>query len=129
MIFWVLNIPLVGLIGFGSWLDRNSDITQEEELDSVMPLQKYMIERDIPDVGTLERQQLREAAARSNEVLAQLGADIQWLESFVSANRTFCIYAAANEDLIKKHSEISGFPVARITPIAKTIDPTTEKPD
>ena len=94
-----------------------------------MPLQKFMIERDIPDVGTLQREQLKEAAAKSNQALAQLGADIQWLESFVTSNKTFCVYAATSEDVIKQHAEISGFPATKITPISKTIDPTTEKPD
>ena len=92
-----------------------------------MPLQKFMIERDIPDVGTLQREQLKAAAAKSNEALAQLGADIQWLESFVAHNKTFCVYAATSEDVIKQHAEISGFPATKITPVRKTIDPTTEK--
>ena len=94
-----------------------------------MPLQKFMIERDIPDVGTLQREQLKDAAAKSNEALAQLGPDIQWLESFVTPDKTFCVYAATSEGVIKQHAEISGFPATKITPISKTIDPTTEKPD
>ncbi|MXY39337.1 MAG: DUF4242 domain-containing protein [Rhodospirillaceae bacterium] len=92
-----------------------------------MALNKFIIERDIPEVGTLERQQLAEAAAKSNEVLAQLGPDIQWVESYVAADKTFCVYLAKNEDLIHKHAEISGFPATRVTAIGKMIDPTTEK--
>ena len=88
-------------------------------------MHKYIIERDIPEVGTLEREQLREAAAKSNEALAQLGADIQWTESYVTDNKTFCVYYAASEDLIKKHAEISGFPATKITRVKKMIDPTT----
>jgi hypothetical protein len=84
-----------------------------------------MIERDIPEVGTLEREQLRGAAAKSNEVLAQLGPEIQWVESYVADNKTFCVYLAANEDLIKKHAEISGFPANKVTRIKRMIDPTT----
>ena len=57
-----------------------------------MALRKYIIERDIPAVGSLEREQLRGAAARSNEVLQALGPDIQWQESFVAADKTFCVY-------------------------------------
>ena len=93
-----------------------------------MALRKFIIERDIPDVGSLEREQLRGAAAKSNETLRQLGPDIQWLESFVAANKTFCVYLAKDEDVIKKHAEISGFPATKITEIRKTIDPTTEHP-
>ena len=69
-----------------------------------MTLQRFMIERDIPDVGTFERDQLRAAAAKSNEVLAQLAPDIQWVESFVAADKTFCVYLAKDEDVIRKHA-------------------------
>ena len=91
-----------------------------------MALNKYIIERDIPEVGTLEREQLAEAAAKSNEVLAQLGPDIQWVESYVAADKTFCVYLAKDEDIIRKHAEISGFPATRVTAVRKMIDPTTE---
>ena len=91
-----------------------------------MALNKYIIERDIPEVGTLERQQLAEAAAKSNEVLAQLGPDIQWVESYVAADKTFCVYLAKDEDIIREHAEISGFPATRVTAVRKMIDPTTE---
>ena len=94
-----------------------------------MTLQRFMIERDIPDVGTFEREQLRAAAAKSNEVLAQLAPDIQWVESFVAADKTFCVYLASDEDVIRKHAEISGFPATKITAIGKKIDPTTSKED
>lgn len=93
-----------------------------------MALRKFIIERDIPDVGSLEREQLRGAAAKSNETLRQLGPDIQWLESFVAANKTFCVYLAKDEDIIKKHADISGFPASKITEVRKMIDPTTEHP-
>jgi hypothetical protein len=88
-------------------------------------MKKYMIERDIPKVGTLEREQLREAASKSNQVLRQLGPDIQWLESFVAGDKTFCVYLAKDEAIILKHAELSGFPATKITEISKTIDPTT----
>src|SRR6266436_5626909 len=91
-----------------------------------MALRKFMIERDIPGAGSLEREQLRGAAAKSNEVLRQLGPDIQWVDSFVAADKTFCVYLATGEDIIKKHAEISGFPATKITEIRKMIDPTTE---
>jgi len=88
-------------------------------------VKKYIIERDIPKVGTLEREQLREAAAKSNSVLRQLGPDIQWLESFVAADKTFCVYLAKDEALIHRHAELSGFPATKVTEIGKMIDPTT----
>ena len=88
-------------------------------------MQKYIIEREIPGAGTLEREQLKEAAARSNAALAQLAPDIQWVESYVADDKTFCVYLAKDEALIRKHAEISGFPANRITPIKRLIDPTT----
>jgi hypothetical protein len=68
--------------------------------DMVMP-RKFIIERDIPKVGTLERDQLREAAAKSNSALRRLGPDIQWVESFVAEDKTFCVYLAKDEEIIR----------------------------
>ena len=90
-----------------------------------MALQKFIIERDIPKVGTFEREQLQQAAAKSNDVLRQLGPDIQWVESYVADNKTFCVYVAKDEAIIRKHAEISGFPANKITVVKKMIDPTT----
>jgi len=92
-----------------------------------MSLRKFIIERDIPDVGSLERDQLRGAAAKSNDALRQIGPDIQWVESYVADNKTFCVYLAKDEGVIRKHAEISGFPATKITEIRKMIDPTTER--
>ena len=88
-------------------------------------MRKYVIERDIPEVGSLEREQLKAAAQKSNEALRQLGPDIQWVESFVAADKTFCIYLAKDEGIVHKHAELSGFPATRVTEIRKMIDPTT----
>ena len=88
-------------------------------------MKKYVIEREIPKVGTLEGEQLRQAAAKSNQALQQLGTDIQWLESFVAADKTFCVYLAKDEAIIKRHADLSGFPATKITEIGKTIDTTT----
>jgi hypothetical protein len=93
-----------------------------------MWMKKFIIERDIPTVGSLEREQLREAAAKSNAALKQLGPDIQWVESFVAADKTFCVYLAKDEAIINKHAEISGFPATKITEVSKMIDPTTASP-
>ena len=92
-------------------------------------MKKYMIEREIPKVGSLQQDQLRAAAAKSNEALREIGPDVQWLESFVTADKTFCVYLAKDEAIIRKHSEISGFPANKITEVRKMIDPTTERPD
>ena len=91
-------------------------------------MKRFLIEREIPQVGSLEREQLREAAKTSNSALRELGPDIQWIESFVAGDKTFCIYLAKDEDIIKRHAEISGFPATKITEVRKMIDPSTEHP-
>ena len=94
-----------------------------------MTLRRYIIERDIPKVGTFERDQLRGAAAKSNEVLDQLAPDIQWVESYVADDKTFCVYLSKDENTIRKHAEISGFPASKVTEVRKMIDPTTARAD
>lgn len=88
-------------------------------------MKKYLIEREIPKIGALKPGQLQEGAAKSNQVLRQLGPDIQWLESFVTANKMYCMYLAKDEALIYRHAELSGFPATKVTEIGATIDPTT----
>ena len=88
-------------------------------------MKRYMIERNIPKVGSLNGQQLKGAAAKSNEALRELGPDVQWITSFVSEDKTFCVYLAKDEEIIKKHAEISGFPANKITELSGSIDPTT----
>ena len=90
-------------------------------------MRMFVIERDIPAVGSLERDQLREAAAKSNGVLKQLGPDIQWNHSYVAGDKTFCVYLAKDEALIHKHAELSGFPASKVTEVRRMIDPTTER--
>jgi Protein of unknown function (DUF4242) len=88
-----------------------------------MALRRFVIEREIPKVGTFEREQLRGAAAKSNEVLHQLGPDIRWVESYVADDKTFCVYLAKDEAIIRE--QISGFPATKIAEVKKMIDPTT----
>jgi hypothetical protein len=93
-----------------------------------MALKKFMIERDIPKVGDFDAAQLAGAAAKSNEALCQIGAaNIQWVESYVADDKTFCVYLATDEAAIRRHSELSGFPANKITEIRGTIDPSTAK--
>ena len=90
-------------------------------------MRKFVIEREIPEVGSLEREELKGAAAKSNEVLAELAPDIQWQHSYVAGDRTFCVYLAKDESVIQKHAELSGFPASRVVEITKMIDPTTAR--
>ena len=88
-------------------------------------MKQYVIERDLPGVGNLTGQQLKEAAAKSNDALAQLAGKAQWIQSFVADNKTFCIYLAETEADVREHARISGFPATKITAIAGVIDPMT----
>jgi hypothetical protein len=98
--------------------------TDPNELQEAL-VRKFIIERELPKVGSMEREQLKGAAAKSNEALAQLAPDIQWVESYVADDKTFCVYLAKDEAVIRKHAEISGFPANKITEVRRTIDPTT----
>lgn len=88
-------------------------------------MRRYIIERDIAGVGNLDRQQLKEAACTSNEALAKLAPRVQWIESFVAGDKTFCHYLAEDEKAIHDHAKLSGFPASRITEIGKMFDPVT----
>ena len=88
-------------------------------------MKKYVIERAIPGVDKLGGTELKGAAATSNSALARLAPRVQWLESFVAADKTFCIYLADGEETIRAHSELSGIPAGRITEIPQIIDPLT----
>jgi len=88
-------------------------------------MKRYVIEREIPGVGSLTPQQLREAAAKSDEALAKLGGKAQWVQSFVADNKTFCIYLAESEAAVREHARISGFPANKITQMSGIIDPST----
>jgi hypothetical protein len=88
-------------------------------------MRKFIIERELPAIGSAERQALREAAQKSNAVLKELGPDIQWVESYVAGDKTFCVYLANDEAIIQEHSRRSGFPANKVTEIRRMIDPTT----
>ena len=88
-------------------------------------MKRYMIEREIPEVRSMGTEQLAGAAQTSNEALDRLAPHVQWLESFVAADKTFCVYLARDEDVIREHARLSGFPASRITPVHTVIDPTT----
>lgn len=90
-----------------------------------MALKRYVIERDIPNVGASTREDLSGAATAANAALATLAPRVQWEHSYVTTDKTFCVYLAEDEDMIRKHAEISGFPATRITEVAGVIDPTT----
>lgn len=90
-----------------------------------LTLQQYVIERDIPGAGALDAAELAGVAQRSCTVLDELGPEIRWIHSYVTNDRVYCVYAAANEQLIRRHAEKGGFPANRISAVATIIDPST----
>ena len=99
--------------------------TSVDKGDYAMTLKRYVIERDIPNIGAASEQELSGAAATSNSALAKLSPRVQWEHSYVTSNKTFCVYLAEGEDAIREHAEISGFPASTITEVKAMIDPTT----
>ncbi len=88
-------------------------------------MKRFVIERNLPGVGNLNRDQLKDAAAKSNAALAQLSGKAQWLQSFVADDKTFCIYLAESEASVLEHARLSGFPASKVTEVRGVIDPMT----
>ncbi len=86
---------------------------------------KYVIEREIPGAGNLTPAELTSVSEKSREVLRQLGTQIQWLHSYVTGDKLYCIYIAPNEELIREHARLGKFPANRISQVTALIDPTT----
>jgi hypothetical protein len=90
-----------------------------------MALKRFMIERDLPGIGGSSESDLAGATATSNSALAQLAPRVQWEHSYVAGDKTFCVYLAEDEQAIRDHARISGFPATTITAVTTIIDPTT----
>ncbi len=88
-------------------------------------MKRYIIERDLPGVGALNREQLKGAAATSNAALAKLAGKAQWVQSYVVDDKTFCVYLADDEAAVREHAKLSGFPASKVTEVRGIIDPMT----
>lgn len=86
---------------------------------------KYIIERQIPDAGNFSAEKLRAISQKSRDVLCNMGSDIQWIHSYVAGDKIYCIYLAANEQLILEHAKLGGFPANCVTKISSIIEPAT----
>lgn len=88
---------------------------------------KYVIEREIPGAGTLTQTELQAISQKSCNVLSAMGPSIQWVESFVTGDKIYCIYIAPNEDVVREHARQGGFPANRVSEVKRMIDPTTSE--
>lgn len=86
---------------------------------------KYVIEREIPGLGKMSDEELRKVSQKSVDVLASLGPQIQWLHSYVTGDKLYCVYVAPDEAIIREHASRGGFPADRISAVRRLIDPTT----
>lgn len=86
---------------------------------------KYVIEREIPGAGKLSAPELHAISQKSCGVLRQLGPQIQWIQSYVTGDRVYCVYIAPNEEMVREHARQGGFPANRVSEVKSVIDPTT----
>jgi hypothetical protein len=88
---------------------------------------KYVIERDVPNAGKLSPQELRAISQKSCGVLSKMGSQIQWLHSYVTDDKIYCVYIAPNEQMVREHAKQGGFPANRVSAVKNMIDPTTSE--
>lgn len=90
-------------------------------------MQRYVIERDLPTAGELSNAQLRDIARTSNAAMRGMGAGIQWLQSYVTKDRIYCIYLAENEEMVREHARRGGFPCTNVYEVLAVFDPLSER--
>lgn len=88
-------------------------------------LKRYIVERELPGIGSMSLVELCGAARASNQAIDQIGTDVQWQHSYIAGDKSFCVYLAKDEATINKHAELSGIPVSAITEVLQIIDPLT----
>jgi hypothetical protein len=119
LLFVVFMMASMALTAQKTTADNISNTKKTTEMKT------YLIERDIPGAGALTATDLKGISQKSCGVLKDMGPQIEWVHSYVTGNKIFCVYKAANEDLIKQHGKAGGFPVTKITEINTTISPAT----
>jgi Protein of unknown function (DUF4242) len=102
---------------------RNTASSKQINEEMIMP--KFVIERDIPGMGKMSAADLKSVSKKSCGVLSSLGPSVQWIHSYVTADRLYCVYHAADESLVRRHAELGGFPANKISLVTSIIDPAT----
>ncbi|MEP6736017.1 MAG: DUF4242 domain-containing protein [Chryseolinea sp.] len=100
---------------------------QDKNVSTTKPMHKYVIEREIPNAGTLGDYELAGIASKSCNAIKNMKENIQWVESYVTDNKVYCIYIAESENAIRQHAKLAGFPANKISELRTIIDPTTAK--
>ncbi|HLN75077.1 MAG TPA: DUF4242 domain-containing protein [Prolixibacteraceae bacterium] len=86
---------------------------------------KYVIEREIPGAGNLSAEDLKAISETSCNVLRKMGSEIQWIHSYVAEDKIYCVYVAPNEEMVREHARLGGFPANKVTRVSTIIDPVT----
>jgi Nickel responsive protein SCO4226-like len=110
-----LALPLPGL----------TQAVYEWDMKRSSEMPQFVIERDLPGAGTLSAAELRNISRKSNEVLRKMGSGIEWVQSYVTGDKIYCVYRAESEDAIRRHARAGGFPANKISRVMTTIDPST----
>jgi hypothetical protein len=113
------------LTGFAVPLSGMAQAVDEWQMTRSVTMPQYVIERDLPGAGKLSAVELQAISRKSNEVLRKMGAEIQWVQSYVTADKLYCVYRAQSEDAIRRHAKAGGFPANSISRVSVMIDPTT----
>jgi hypothetical protein len=117
---WLFLFLRRNIFGRRSAAARSETLNGREE---EMP--KYVIEREIPDAGSLNPEQIVAISQKSCSVLKNLGPQIQWIESYVTQDKIYCVYIAPNEAMVREHAKQGGFPANRVSEVKRMIDPTS----
>jgi hypothetical protein len=123
--FTIPMILLVVVLVFGSYVAATQKTITYSKIDKQIDMKTYVIEREIPNAGKLTAEQLKGISQTSCSVLKEMGPSIQWIQSYVTGNKIYCIYKAQNEELIKEHAKKGGFPANSINEVATIISPAT----
>jgi hypothetical protein len=121
----ILLIAVLLLSGYAS-MAQTTTVTNDSTTKTTT-MKTYLIERDIPGAGKLTGDQLKAISQKSCSVLKNMGPDIEWIQSYVTGDKIFCVYKAKNEELIKEHAKEGGFPANVITEVTTVISPATAK--
>jgi hypothetical protein len=100
-------------------------VESQESRQPEEEMPKYVIEREIPAAGSLTAEQIQAISQKSCSVLKNLGSEIQWIESYVTPDKVYCVYIAPNEAMVREHAKQGGFPANRISEVKRMIDPTS----
>lgn len=118
-------LAILLLMSFASMAQKTNQT--KSQTTNTATMKTYLIERDIPDAGNLTPEQLKAISQKSCSVLKEMGPQIQWIQSYVTGNKIFCVYKAENEELIREHAKKGGFPANNIIEVSSIISPATAR--